>query len=104
MRTVAIMLPICATLARIAAMDAKRLKENAAVCKDCEDECRKHEKQHAECKACAESCAAWIVGMQENDGCLSPYRPRAVTHLDPATPGRQPGVAGSLCRVRYLVN
>ena len=65
MRTVAVMLPMCATLARVAAMDAERLKEIAAVCvdicKDCEDECRKHEKHHAECKACAESCAACIV-------------------------------------------
>ena len=28
------------------------------MCKACEDECRKHEKKHKECKDCAESCAA----------------------------------------------
>ena len=30
------------------------------VCKDCEDECRKHE-QHIECKACADACAKVIA-------------------------------------------
>ncbi len=30
------------------------------VCKECEDECRKHEKKHAECKACADACAACL--------------------------------------------
>jgi Cys-rich four helix bundle protein (predicted Tat secretion target) len=63
--TVAVMLPMCTTLARVAAMDAKRLKDIAAVCidicRDCEEECRKHEQHHAECKACAESCAACIA-------------------------------------------
>ncbi len=30
-------------------------------CRECEIECRKHEKKHAECKACADACAACIV-------------------------------------------
>ena len=63
--TVAVMLPMCTALARVAAMDAKRLKDIAAVCidicKDCETECRKHEQHHVECKACAESCEACIA-------------------------------------------
>ncbi|MEQ8824835.1 MAG: four-helix bundle copper-binding protein [Filomicrobium sp.] len=58
------MLAACAALSRIAALDGKRLKAFAAVCadicKDCEDECRKHEKHHSACKACADSCAQCI--------------------------------------------
>lgn len=30
----------------------------ADMCKACEDECRKHETKHKECKDCAEACAA----------------------------------------------
>lgn len=33
-------------------------------CKECEVECRKHEKKHAECKACADACAACIKACQ----------------------------------------
>jgi Cys-rich four helix bundle protein (predicted Tat secretion target) len=57
------MLPMCDSLAKLAMLDAPRLKEFAkvcaAVCEDCEKECLKHEK-HVICKACAESCAACI--------------------------------------------
>jgi Cys-rich four helix bundle protein (predicted Tat secretion target) len=64
LRSVAAMLPMCATLAKLAALDAKRLKEFAKVCvdgcADCEAECKKHAEKHASCKACAESCAACI--------------------------------------------
>lgn len=64
METVRAMLPVCAAMAQLASLDAKRVKELAAVCVavcgDCEDECRKHEFHHRECKACAESCAAMV--------------------------------------------
>jgi Cys-rich four helix bundle protein (predicted Tat secretion target) len=63
-RSVSIMLPMCATLAKLGALDAARLKEFAKVCRDvcadCEKECNKHNDHHAVCKACAESCAACI--------------------------------------------
>jgi len=58
-RTVEAMLPLVTATGKLAAQDAKRLKELAAVCgkacKDCEAECKKHE-QHPECKACGEAC------------------------------------------------
>lgn len=63
-RTVSAMLPMCAALARFAALEAGRLKELAKlcidVCEDCEAECKKHADHHAACKACGESCAACI--------------------------------------------
>lgn len=64
MKSVSIMMPMCAALVRLAALDAKRLKELAAVCEDvcadCEAECKKHADKHAVCKACMESCTACI--------------------------------------------
>jgi Cys-rich four helix bundle protein (predicted Tat secretion target) len=61
-RTVSVMLPLCETHARHAALEAPRLKDLAKlcadVCDDCEKECRKHEQHHVECKNCAQSCAA----------------------------------------------
>jgi Cys-rich four helix bundle protein (predicted Tat secretion target) len=64
MKSVSIMMPMCAALIRLAAMDATRLKEFAAVCKnvcaDCEAECKKHADKHAACKECMESCTACI--------------------------------------------
>ncbi|MGE5266857.1 MAG: four-helix bundle copper-binding protein [Deltaproteobacteria bacterium] len=64
MKSVSIMMPMCAALVRLAALDAKRLKELAAVCKDvcadCEAECKKHAEKHAVCKACMESCTACV--------------------------------------------
>lgn len=64
MKSVQTMLPMCAALVRLAALDAKRLKEFVAVCKDvcadCAAECKKHAEKHAACKACMESCEACI--------------------------------------------
>ncbi len=52
---------ICTALQQMASADFKHLPQLAKVamdvCKDCEDECKKHEK-HPECKACGEACAA----------------------------------------------
>ena len=63
-RTVLAMLPMCAALAKLAALDTPRLKEFAKVCRDvcadCQKECDKHKDHHAVCKACGESCAACI--------------------------------------------
>ena len=64
MNSVATTLPMCTAVARFAAFDAPRLKEVARlcvdICTDCEKECRKHEQHHAQCKNCADSCAAFI--------------------------------------------
>ncbi len=53
---------VCEALARLASANSEHLAEFAkiahATCLDCEKECRKHENEHAACKACAESCAA----------------------------------------------
>ena len=53
---------ICEALARLASANSEHLAEFAkvahAICLDCEKECRKHENEHATCKACADSCAA----------------------------------------------
>ena len=55
------MLPVCDAFAALATYDSPHLGDMAAgclkVCEDCEKECRKHEKRHAECKDCAEACA-----------------------------------------------
>lgn len=63
-RTVTTMLPTCAALARLAALDAKRLGEFAKVCadicSDCQAECKKHQDHHAACKACAEACGTCV--------------------------------------------
>ncbi len=63
-RTVSAMLPMCAALVRLAALESPRLKELAKlcadVCEDCEKECKKHAEHHAACKACAESCRECI--------------------------------------------
>lgn len=62
MQSVQAMLPMCATLARLSALEAKRLKAFVAVCRDvcldCAAECKPHAKEHAVCKACMESCEA----------------------------------------------
>jgi len=53
---------MCAALARLASANSPHLANMAKVCRevclDCEKECRKHEKEHDTCKACADSCAA----------------------------------------------
>jgi Cys-rich four helix bundle protein (predicted Tat secretion target) len=53
---------ICVALQQLANLDSKHLaklgKVAMDICKDCEDECRKHEKKHAVCKDCGDSCAA----------------------------------------------
>lgn len=60
--TVTEMLATCDALLKLAAADSRHLPKLAslalAVCEDCEKECRKHEKMHAECRQCAEACVA----------------------------------------------
>lgn len=52
---------MCGALQQLANQNSKHLQKLAtvamAVCKECEQECRKFEK-HETCKACADSCAA----------------------------------------------
>jgi len=56
------MLAVCQAVAVIAPTDSKYKKTLVQLCRDvcgdCEKACRKHEDHHAECKACAEACAA----------------------------------------------
>lgn len=51
---------ICTALQQLASAESKQLRQLAkvamAICKDCEDECKKTD-QHPECKACGEACA-----------------------------------------------
>jgi Cys-rich four helix bundle protein (predicted Tat secretion target) len=58
------MVQVCTAFGSLALNDSKHLKALApgciAVCEDCEQECRKHEDHQAECKACAEACAALV--------------------------------------------
>ncbi len=58
------MLATCNALLKLASQDSKFVpalaRVAADVCANCEKECRKHEKHHEECKACAESCAACL--------------------------------------------
>jgi Cys-rich four helix bundle protein (predicted Tat secretion target) len=61
-RSVHQMMAMCGALQQMASYESKHLKAMAKLtmemCKDCEDECRKHEKKHSVCHDCAESCAA----------------------------------------------
>jgi len=61
-RSVAQLVPVCATLQQLAAQNSKYTQKYARlaqeICRDCEKECRKHEKDHQACKDCADSCAA----------------------------------------------
>jgi len=54
----------CAAHAKLATMDSAYMKQmcelSLKMCADCEKECRKHEKKHSTCKACADACAACI--------------------------------------------
>ncbi len=60
-RTVSQAIAVCTALRSMASQNATKLAQMAKlamdVCKECEDECRKHEKVHQECKDCAQACA-----------------------------------------------
>lgn len=57
------MMAICDAFSYLLASNSKYIKPYAQlceqVCKECEDECMKH-KEHIECKACGEACAAVV--------------------------------------------
>jgi Cys-rich four helix bundle protein (predicted Tat secretion target) len=59
-RSVTEMVPVCQTLGRLAELESAHLRSYAAVCREvcdaCEQECRKHEKDHAICKECGDAC------------------------------------------------
>ena len=61
------MLPICKAFSYQLSSNSKYVKELSAVCrqacKDCEDECRKHEDKHVECKDCAEACKDLVAAI-----------------------------------------
>jgi len=54
----------CAAHAKLVTLESAHMKEmcelSIKLCTDCEKECRKHEKKHSTCKACADACAACI--------------------------------------------
>lgn len=56
------MLAACVAVQQLASYNSPHLPKMAkvasAICRDCEDECRKFEKKHEVCKASAEACAA----------------------------------------------
>jgi Cys-rich four helix bundle protein (predicted Tat secretion target) len=58
------MLALCNALVSLGTQQSKYLPAVSKValeaCEACEKECRKHEKKHEQCKACADSCAACI--------------------------------------------
>jgi Cys-rich four helix bundle protein (predicted Tat secretion target) len=55
------MLAMCAALQQLASANSKYLAAQAKVvmevCKDCQEECKKHASKHEECKLCGEACA-----------------------------------------------
>ena len=55
------MLAMCTALQQLASANSNYLAAQAKVvmevCKDCEEECKKHADKHEECKACGEACA-----------------------------------------------
>jgi Cys-rich four helix bundle protein (predicted Tat secretion target) len=61
-RSVNQLLPVCTALQQLAAQNSPYVQRYASlareICRDCERECRKHEKEHQACRDCAESCAA----------------------------------------------
>jgi Cys-rich four helix bundle protein (predicted Tat secretion target) len=63
-RSVTQLTSICETLQLLATQNSKFLPRYAKLagefCKDCEDECRKHEKEHQQCKDCADACASCV--------------------------------------------
>jgi Cys-rich four helix bundle protein (predicted Tat secretion target) len=64
-KSVTEVIAICNALVTVAAVESRNLSALAraamSFCKDCEDECRKHEKTHATCKECADACAKCLV-------------------------------------------
>jgi Cys-rich four helix bundle protein (predicted Tat secretion target) len=55
------LIAVCAALRSLAAQNGTALKAMTRValdvCKECEEECRKHEKKHQACKTCGDACA-----------------------------------------------
>jgi Cys-rich four helix bundle protein (predicted Tat secretion target) len=64
-KTVMEAMAVCDALVTAAALESKNLpalaKAAIQFCKDCEDECRKHEKHHMTCKDCADACAKCLA-------------------------------------------
>jgi Cys-rich four helix bundle protein (predicted Tat secretion target) len=60
-RSVNELLAVCTALQKLATQESRYTVRYArlvaAVCDDCEKQCRKHEK-HAQCKTCADACAS----------------------------------------------
>ena len=67
--SVSAMLPMAQTLARLAALDVKRLKLFALVAidffKDCAAACRAHEAHHAACRDCMACCEDAIAATEK---------------------------------------
>ena len=67
--TVDAVITACTAVTQLAYQNSSHLKSMMKVCidicKDCEEECRKHEHHHAECKKCADSCADCIASYKK---------------------------------------
>ncbi|MCO1623346.1 MULTISPECIES: four-helix bundle copper-binding protein [Pseudomonas] len=63
-QSVSELLATCSALMKLALQGSRftpaMAKVAADVCASCETQCRKHENEHPECKACADSCAACL--------------------------------------------
>ena len=74
-RAVSVMLAVCHAVARMAALESKRLPNIAKValhtCDDCRIECEKHADKHPECKACGEACASMLEAMKNSPVVIS---------------------------------
>lgn len=58
------LLTTCDALMKLASQKSRftpdQAKVTAEVCASCEEQCRKFENKHAECKACADACASCL--------------------------------------------
>ena len=68
-RSVHNMISLCDAFAAQVASNSKYIDGIATVCRtacaDCEEECRKHENDHVECKQCADACAKLVAAIDE---------------------------------------
>ena len=66
------MLEICKGFSYLVTSNSDYLKDYSrvckAVCRDYEEECRKHEDKHRECKECAEACAKLVKAIDSAMG------------------------------------
>lgn len=69
-RAVSVMTSVCATVARMAALNSPHLSDACRIalktCDDCRLECQKHSANHTPCKACEDACARMLQAMKDS--------------------------------------